>query len=83
MQFKSNERLLKDLDRPKWCSAKLRHRFAYQWLDKVKIKKIYTKSVLNIQCSSSYKNFYQLTTTGRTGARLSKRLLRMSVVRQC
>ena len=42
---------LKELDRPKWCSTKPRHRFAWQWLDNVKIHK-YTKFEANIPWGS-------------------------------
>ena len=42
---------LKDLDRPKWCSSYPCHRFAYQWLDNIKINK-YAKFDPNIQCGS-------------------------------
>ena len=38
---------LKDLDRLKWCSAKPHRRFAYQWLNNVKINK-YAKFDPNI-----------------------------------
>ena len=39
----------KFLDRPKFCSAKPRHHFAYQWLDNVEMNK-YAKFYPNIPC---------------------------------
>ena len=42
---------LKDLNWPKWCSAKPRHPFAYQWLDNIRINK-YAKFAPNIPYGS-------------------------------
>ena len=62
-------------DRPKWCSAKPRHRFAYQWLDNVKINK-YAKPEPDKPWGSKV-----MTTTQRTDAQQTlvhpKRLLHM------
>ena len=75
-------------DRPKWYSVKPRHRFAYQWLDNLKINK-YAKVDANIYCVVQGLWAFSLTDHDRPdwcSAKphpSKKNLLRMPVVRQC
>ena len=54
--------LLKDLDGPKWCLEKPCNRFAYQWLDNVKINKheaIWSKYTVRFKSYEHFTNWTQ------------------------
>ena len=74
---------LQELDRPKWCSAKPRHRFAWQWMDNVKVH--YTKFEVNMlrgsRVMSIFTNWSQIFTDAQQSPVYQKRLLCMAVDR--
>ena len=63
-------------------SYKPRHRFAYQWMDNLKINK-YAKFYHNIPCGSIVISIYNNRTDAQQSLLHQKRLSRMPVVRQC
>ena len=48
----------KELDRPKWCSAKPHHRFAWQWLDNIKVHKYIPFAYENTTGFKIYDHFH-------------------------